>query len=105
VFIEPVVMGGTYDWFLNPASINSELAPTVFAVWNIFAAVVTITFTDPNGNQQTFTASALSSPGQARYINLAGLFFTPGWWGVSWTVALGGTVLPTQRFPFQVYAP
>lgn len=102
-----IVCGGTYDWFLNPASINSEAAPSVFAPWDISGATVTISFINyavSPPTSQTFTATVSNGPaGQARYINETTLFDTPGPWGVSWNVSLGGVVLESQIVNFQVY--
>jgi hypothetical protein len=103
---QPIVCGGTYDWFLNPASINTEAAPNVFGIWNITGATVTITFVNPSGVGQSFTATIISgSAGTAHYINTTSLFNVAGtgWW-LSWRVSLGGTVLETQPIYFEVFA-
>lgn len=102
--IQPVVVGGTYDWFLNPASINTEAAPGVFGAWNITGATVTITFVDPSGVGHSFSATVTSGAnGQAHYINTTSLFTTAGDWFYSWRVSLSGTVLESQMIPIKVY--
>ena len=102
---QPVVVGSTYDWFLNPASINTEAAPGVFGAWNISGATVTINFVDPNGNGHSFTASLVNggTTGQAHYVNATSLFNMQGEWGYSWRVSLSGTVLESQIVNFTVY--
>lgn len=102
--IQPVVVGGTYDWYLNPASINTRPAPGVFGAWDLTGATVTISFIPPSGAGSHFTASLLSGTGQAHYINAASLFNVTGTWGVSWKVSLSGTILETQIVNFTVYA-
>jgi hypothetical protein len=103
--VQPVVVGGTYDWFLNPASINTEAAPGVFGAWNITGATVTITFINPFGTGQSFTATVTSGPaGQAHYVNATSLFNVAGQWGYSWRVSLAGTVLESDIYPLMVKA-
>lgn len=98
------VVGGTYDWFLNPAQINTETAPKVFGTWDITGATVTISFVDPNGNGHSFSATIVSGPnGTAHYINATSLFNISGQWGYSWKVSLSGTVLESQIINFTVY--
>ena len=102
---EPVVIGGTYDWFLNPAQINTQAAPSVFGVWDLTSATVTISFINPSGDGTQFSATVLSATaGTAHYINLAALFNTAGDWGVSWKVSKSGTILETAIVYFKVYA-
>ncbi len=101
---QPVVVGCTYDWFLDPASINTESAPNVFGAWDISGATVTISFVDPSGAGHHFTANVVSGPdGTAHYINATTLFNIQGEWGVSWKVSLSGTVLESQIKYFNVY--
>lgn len=101
---QPVVVGGTYDWFLNPASINTEAAPAVFGAWNLTGATVTISFVPPSGLGQHFNATLVSTAnGTAHYTNLATLFNVAGQWGVSWKVSLSGVVLESQIVYFPVY--
>lgn len=103
MYVQPVVMGGTYDWFLN-ASINTEAAPDVYGAWNITGATVTVTFVDPSGAGHGFTATVTAGQlGQAHYINTTSLFNAVGQWGVSWKVSLSGTVLENRISNFQVY--
>ncbi len=102
MLVQPPVVGGTYDWLLK-ASLNSEVAPEVYGAWNITGATVTISFVPPTGVGQHFTATILSAPGQAHYVNATSLFNVAGEWGVSWKVSLGGTVLESQIVYFQVY--
>ena len=67
---QPVIVGGTYDWFLNPATINTEASPGVFGPWDITGATVTITFArygngqgaPPTSAAQHFTATVVSGP-------------------------------------------
>ncbi len=100
---QPVVIGGTYDWFLNPALINTEAAPSVFGIWDITSATITITFIAPDGTKFHFTGTVVSgSAGQARYINATTLFTVEGQWGVSWKVSLSGTVLESAIVYFPV---
>lgn len=109
--LQPVVVGGTYDWFLNSASINSEAAPNVYGAWNITGATVTITFmffpggpNAPPDEGQSFVAIITNgSNGQARFINPTTLFTTSGWWGYSWLISLSGTVLESQILNFYVF--
>ncbi len=110
---QPIVVGGTYDWFLNPASINTRSAPGVYGAWDISGATLTITFlfyangpdAAPTAPGQHFTPTILSGPaGTAHYINTAALFNTAGTWGVSWKIVLGGTVLESDVFFFKVKA-
>ena len=102
--IQPVVVGGTYDWFLNPATINSESAPSVYGVWNITGATVTITFVSPSGAYTSFSATIVSgSAGTAHYVNATSLFNVTGQWGYSWKISLSGTVLESQIVTFTVY--
>lgn len=102
--VQPVVVGGTYDWFLDTAQINTEAAPGVFGAWDITSATVTISFVNPSGIGQHFTATVTNGPaGQAHYINLTTLFNIAGTWGYSWKVSNGGTVLESQVVNFQVY--
>lgn len=101
---QPVVVGGTYDWFLNPALINTEAAPQVFGVWDLTGATVTISFIPPSGAGQHFTATIVSaSEGTARYINSASLFNVAGQWGVSWKISKSGTILESKITYFTVY--
>lgn len=101
---QPVVIGGTYNWYLNRARINTEASPKVFGTWDITGATVTITFVPPSGDGQQFTATIISgSDGTARYINLAGLFTVAGTWGVSWKISLSGTILETKIENFEVF--
>lgn len=102
--IQPVVVGGTYDWFLNPASVNTEAAPNVFGAWDLTGATVTVSFLDPSGVGHHFGATLGSTTGTARYINQTTLFTSAGQWGVSWKVSLSGTVLESQIEYFQVCA-
>ena len=99
---QPIVIGGTYNWLLT-ATINTEAAPTVFGLWDITGATVTISFLPPSGAGQHFSATVLASKGQARYINGTTLFDTAGEWGMSWKVSLSGTVLESQVTNFTVY--
>lgn len=109
---QPVVVGGTYDWFLNPASINTEAAPGVFGVWDITGATITISFlyyANGTGAAPTatyhFSATIISGPaGTARYINATSLFNLAGDWGVSWKISLSGTVLESEISFFKVKA-
>jgi hypothetical protein len=100
--VQPVVVGGTYDWLLN-ASINSEAAPNVFGAWNITGATVTVSFVPPSGPGSHFTAVLLGGTGQAHYVNATSLFSVAGIWGVSWKVSLNGIVLESQVVNFTVY--
>lgn len=110
--IEPIVVGGTYDWFLNPAMINTRASPKVFGKWDITGATVTISFLHyGNGpdaaptSVSEFTATILSaSDGTANYVNTTSLFTTAGTWGMSWHVSKSGTVLETDIQLFQVKA-
>ncbi len=107
---QPIVVGGTYDWFLNPAMINTEASPSVYGLWDITGATVTISFLRyANGTEALptaashFSATVISgTAGTARYINLTTLFTVTGDWGVSWKVSVGGTVLETDVFFFKV---
>ena len=108
---QPVIVGGTYDWFLNPATINTEASPGVFGPWDITGATVTVTFArygngqgaPPTSAAQHFTATVVSGPdGTARYVNLTTLFDNDGVWGMSWRVSLSGTVLESETFFFNV---
>lgn len=101
---QPVVVGGTYDWFLNPVLINTESSPGVYGMWNLTGATVTISFIPPSGSGQHFTASIVSATtGTAHYINNTSLFNVTGQWGYSWKVSLAGTILESQIVYFQVY--
>lgn len=111
--IEPIVVGGTYDWFLDPAQINTEAAPNVFGIWDISGATVTVSFmyfgngpdAPPTTAGQHFTATILDGPsGTAHYVNQASLFNQAGDWGVSWKVSKSGTVLETHIYHFNVEA-
>ena len=104
---QPVIVGGTYDWFLNGVTINSRSAPGTFAVWDITGATVTISFVYyGNGSAgQQFTATVLDgAAGTAHYVNLTSLFDAAGSWGVSWRVSLSGTVLESGITTFEVKA-
>lgn len=103
---QPVVVGGTYDWYLNPASINTEAAPGVFGAWDLTGATVTISFIPPSGAGQHFTATIVTaSSGIARYINLTTLFNVAGEWGYSWKVVSStGVVLESEIMYFTVKA-
>lgn len=110
---QPIVVGGTYDWFLNPAMINTEAAPGVFGPWDLTSATVTISFmffgngpdAPPTVGGMHFGASVVSGPaGTARYINAVGLLNQAGTWGYTWKVVNGGTVLETGTFFFEVEA-
>ena len=109
---KPPVVGGTYDWFLNPAMINTRAAPSVFGIWDITGATVTVSFMYyENGPDAAppasshFSATILSGPaGTAHYVNLTTLFTTAGTWGVSWRVSLSGTVLESDISFFKVKA-
>lgn len=108
--VQPIVVGGTYNWFLNPASINTEAAPRVFGPWNVTGATITISFLYyGNGPDNTptsashFSATIISgTAGTARYTNAAGLFTAAGTWGVSWKVSLSGTILESEIEKFTV---
>jgi hypothetical protein len=104
---QPVVVGGTYDWFLNPASLNSETAPGVYGPWNLTGATVTISFIPPNYPSSAashFSATAVDATnGKYHYINATSLFNAAGTWGVSWKVSLSGIVLESQIVNFTVY--
>lgn len=101
--VQQVVVGGTYDWFLNPATINTEAAPHVFGAWDLTGATVTISFISPTGVGQHFTASLLAARGTARYINTTALFNVAGDWGISWKIVQSGVVLESQILTFRVY--
>ena len=108
----PIVVGGTYTWYLDPAKINTLASPRVYGVWDITGATVTASFMYyPNGvngsptNVQHFSATIVSGPdGTAKYINAASLLTTPGTWGMSWKVSLAGTVLESDIIFFEVKA-
>lgn len=109
--IQPIVVGGTYDWFLNPAMINTRASPRVFGIWDITGATVTISFAyygngsnaAPTASINHFTATILSGTnGTAHYINTAALFNAAGTWGMSWKVSLSGTVLESDIIFFKV---
>lgn len=103
--VQPVVVGGTYEWFLNPAMINTETSPCVYGPWNITGATVTITFVSPTGVATSFSATVVNGPkGQAKYVNQTSLLGTVGQWGYSWRVSLSGVVLETQIISFNVFA-
>ena len=107
---QPVVVGGTYDWFLDPATINTEAAPSVFGVWDITGATVTVSFLYyGNGPDAAATAASHFSAtivdgaaGTARYINTTSLFNVAGTWGITWRISLSGTVLETEVSMFKV---
>lgn len=110
--VQPVVVGGTYNWFLNPITRNSEAAPNVYGVWDITGATVTISFlyygngpdAAPTASSE-FAATIISgSDGTARYVNTTSLFNVAGDWGVSWHVSLSGTVLESEISFFKVKA-
>lgn len=110
---QPVVVGGTYDWFLNPAQINTRAAPKVFGVWDITGATVTISFmrygngpnADPTSVGGHFSATILDgAAGTAHYTNTAGLFNLKGTWGYSWKIVSGSTVLESDIIFFEVKA-
>lgn len=104
---QPVVVGGTYNWFLN-ASINTEAAPTVYGAWNLTGATVTVSFlyygsgTTPTAAYHYTATIVTAASGTCRYINAASLFNTAGTWGVSWKVSLSGTVLESDIIKFKV---
>lgn len=111
--IQPIVVGGTYDWFLNPAAINTRASPGVFGVWDITGATVTVSFMHYGNGQNNaptsvaghFTATVLSGPdGTAHYVNAAGLFNLAGTWGLSWKISLAGTILESDILFFKVKA-
>jgi hypothetical protein len=101
---QPVVVGGTYDWFLNPALINSEAAPDVFAPWDLTGATVSISFINPSGVRVgTFSATAVDAVnGKYKYINTTSLFTVSGTWLYSWKVVLGGITLESVLIPVVV---
>lgn len=109
---QPVVVGGTYDWFLNPAMINTRAAPRVYGIWDISGATITVSFlyygNGPDAaatSASHFSATILSGPaGTAHYINLTSLFTTAGTWGITWKVSLSGTVLESEVQFFKVKA-
>lgn len=102
--VEPVVVGGTYTWFLNPARINTEAAPGVFGAWNLTGATVTISFISPSGIRTTGSATIVdAAKGTARYVNATSLFNEDGEWGMSWRVSKSGTVLESRTTYFTVY--
>lgn len=102
---EPIVVGGTYNWFLNPARINVEAAPGVYGAWDLTGATVTISFVNPSGVGTSFAATIVSATaGTARYVNQTSLFDVVGKWGVSWRVSKSGTVLESRIVEFEVYA-
>ncbi len=102
--VEPVVIGGTYDWLVT-ARINTQAAPTVFGAWDLTSATVTVSFVPPSGDATQFSATVLSATsGTAHYINLAALFNVTGDWGVSWKFSKSGTILETAITYFKVYA-
>ena len=101
--IQPVVIGGTYEWFLNSASINTEAATSVFGVWDLTGATVTISFIPPSGEASHFSATVVSAAdGTARYTNLTTLFNAAGQWGVAWKVSKAGVILESQIAYFPV---
>ena len=101
--VQPVVVGGTYTWFLNPVRINTEAAPGVFGAWDITGATVTISFIPPTGAALHFTAPIVSGPdGTARYTNATTLFTVAGDWGVSWKVSKAGVILESEITYFRV---
>ncbi len=110
--VQPVVVGGTYDWFLNAAFINTEAAPDVFGPWDITSASVTISFMYYGNGvnaSPTFSvhfAATIVSPtgGTAHYINSTSLFNIAGDWGMSWKVVNAGAVLETEISFFKVKA-
>ena len=107
---QPIVVGGTYDWFMDAMTINTEAAPTVFGVWDITGATVTLSFLY-YGNGPTVAPTAAShftgtiidgTAGTARYINGTSLFNVAGDWGITWKVSLSGTVLESEVSIFKV---
>jgi hypothetical protein len=100
--IQSVVVGGTYEWLLNPA-LNTEASPGVFGAWNLTGATVTISFVPPSGGAQHFSATVLSDGSGAKYVNTTALFNVEGTWGVSWKVTNSGVVLESQINQFRVY--
>lgn len=110
---EPIVVGGTYDWYLNHAKINTRTAPGVFGAWDITGATVTISFmyygngvnAPPTVGGMHFSASIISgTDGTAQYTNATTLFNLAGDWGVSWKVTKSGTVLESGIQFFKVKA-
>ena len=102
--IEPVVIGGTYDWLIT-AKINTQAAPTVYGAWDLTGATVTVSFVPPSGDATQLSATILSATaGTAHYINLAALINVVGDWGISWKVSKSGTILESQITYFKVYA-
>lgn len=110
---QPVVIGGTYDWLLKPAMINTQAAPGVFGIWDITGATVTVSFlyygngpdAAPTTVGQHFSATILSgTSGTAHYVNATTLFTTAGTWGITWKVVLSGIVLETEVSFFKVKA-
>ncbi len=102
--IQPVVVGGTYEWFLNPATINTEAAPSVFGALDLTGATITISFVSPSGVGSHFSATIVSAAnGTAKYTNGSTLFDVAGDWGVSWKVSKSGTILESQITYFKVY--
>lgn len=108
--VQPIVVGGTYNWFLNPAMINTEASPTVFGIWDITGATITVSFmyygnginASPTSSNH-FSGTIVSGPaGTARYINSTSLFTSAGDWGISWKVSLSGTVLESEIQFFKV---
>lgn len=101
-----VVIGGTYEWLLT-ASINSEAAPNVYALWDLNAdsATVTINFTPPSGSSTHASATLLAATGKAKYVNAAGLLTVTGTWLVSWKVVTSsGRILETEQREVPVFA-
>ncbi len=107
---QPIVVGGTYDWYLDKAMINTEASPAVYGTWDITGATVTVSFLYyGNGPNQVPTAASHFSAtivdgaaGTARYINQTSLFNIAGTWGITWRVSLSGIILETDVTTFKV---
>src|SRR3990167_1128489 len=110
--VEPVVVGGTYEWFFR-TMINTRASPKVFGVWDITGATVTVSFMHYGNGQDAaptsvaghFSATIVSATdGTAQYTNLAAMFNTVGTWWYSVKVSKSGTILESEIVFFKVKA-
>lgn len=101
---QPIVVGGTYQWYAT-ISKNTAAAPTTFTAWNLTGATITVTFIPPNaGTAKHYSASiVVAADGTVSYTNVVGTFDVAGTWLISWKVSQSGVILESRQSSFQVY--
>lgn len=101
---EPVVVGGTYEWYATIYK-NIVTAPGIYPVWDLTGATIMLTFVSPLLVKTQYTATIdVAANGTVYYTNPAGLFTAAGFWSRSWKISQSGIILESKARTFEVFA-